>query len=187
MKPLLIAALVLGTTSVFHAQTKNPQGLTPQAHQTDSALTAQTRRLFESGSDNVLKAARTMPEASYSFKAVDGVRTFGELVAHIADVQATLCGNISGHRPAKPNAQPMSRDARIQALQASIGECDTAFGELSAENMGTLVQTPAGQLTHLSALLYIISHASEEYGELALYLRLNHLAPPASDEPKRPI
>jgi hypothetical protein len=39
-------------------------------------------------------------------------------------------------------------------------------------------------LTHLAALIYVVTHASEEYGQIAIYLRLNHLEPPSSDRPK---
>jgi hypothetical protein len=101
----------------------------------------------------------------------------------LEDVQGTLCGAINNQHP-KKSTEPSSKDARIQDLQNSIRECNSAFSELSAENMNKPVQTPTGQLTHLAALLYVITHASEEYGELALTLRLNHLAPPTSDEPK---
>ena len=124
-----------------------------------------------------------MPEKSYSFRPADGTRAFGELVAHIADVQGTLCGNINNQHP-KKGPEPASKDGHIQDLQSSIVQCNSAFSELSAENMNKPVQTPAGRLTHLAALLYIITHASEEYGELALSLRLNHLTPPTTDEPK---
>jgi uncharacterized damage-inducible protein DinB len=174
--------LVMATTaSPLRAQGKSPQGLTPQPNQTDSALTAETRHVFQSVSENVLKAARQMPEASYSFKPTSGVRTFGQLIAHIANVQATLCGNINGHPPATAGGQA-SKDNEIKELQASVGECEMAFAELSAENATKMVQTPTGQLTHMAALVYIISHASEEYGQLGVYLRLNHLIPPTSDE-----
>lgn len=165
------------------AQTK-PQGLVSQPNQTDSALTAQIRKVFASISDNTLKAAREMPEASYGLKPASGARSFGELVAHIANVQSTLCGSMNGDKAVKTLAKNETKDTIVKGLITSIGACQGAFDELSAENMNTMVDTPSGKLTHLAALVYIVTHESEEYGQLAMHLRLNKLSPPTSDDAK---
>ena len=182
-RKMLLAAVCLMTATGAQAQIK-PQGLTSQPNQTDSALTAETRRVFISISNNTLKAARLMPEASYGFKPGDGARTFGELVAHIANVQSTLCGNMNGQKPATMPAKHESKEAIAMALVDSVNACQIAFTELSAENANKMVDTPVGKLTHLAALVYIITHESEEYGQLEIYLRLNKIAPPTSDQAK---
>jgi hypothetical protein len=46
------------------------------------------------------KMAEQMPEESYSFKPTPEMRTFGQLVAHVADVQAQLCSTVSGEKKA---------------------------------------------------------------------------------------
>jgi uncharacterized damage-inducible protein DinB len=187
MKLFAAVTILLLTGSVVSGQTKSPsgqpQGVIPQPNQTDSALTAETRRVFQSISMNILKAAREMPANAYDFKPSSDARTFGDLLAHIAKVQTTLCDNINNHR-AKMETQPPSKDNTIKDFETSVTECEESFAELSAENINTLVEAPAGKITHLAALIYIISHASEEYGQLTIYLRLNHLEPPTSDEPK---
>ncbi|MGH9692277.1 MAG: DinB family protein [Candidatus Acidiferrales bacterium] len=183
MKPTVLAFLVFIAAGNLPAQNKTPQGLTSQTHQTDSALTAQTRLVFQTISANTLKATREMPEKSYSFRPISGARTFGELVAHIADVQTALCSNING-QPEKIVSQT-SKEGLIKDLVHSAVECQSAFDELSAQNENTLVQTPSGQLTHLAALIYILTHGSEEYGQMEIYLRLNHLEPPTTDEPQK--
>jgi hypothetical protein len=58
---------------------------------------------------------------------------------------------------------------------------------LSAEDANKMVDAPAGKMTHLAALVYVITHASEEYGQMEIYLRLNHLAPPTNDQVKRTL
>ena len=165
------------------AQTK-PQGLTPQPNQTDSALTAEVRKVFLSISDNTLKAAKEMPEESYGFKPAGATRTFGELVAHIANVQSTLCANMNGDKAAKTPAVNQSKDSIVAAFTSSIGSCHAVFDELSAENINTMVDTPSGKLTHLAALVYIVTHESEEYGQLSIYLRIKNLEPPTHDDAK---
>ena len=130
------------------------------------------------------KAAREMPEQLYSFKPADGTRTFGALVAHLANVQSTLCGSMNGEKAVKTPAKNESKDSIITGLSASISACRRAFDELSAENMNTMVDTSSRKLTHLAALIYIVTHESEEYGQLAIYLRLNKLTSPTSDDAK---
>lgn len=168
----------------LHGQSDKAQGLTSQPNQTDSAMTAETRKVFQNVEMNIVKTAREMPESSYTFTPVKGVRTFGELMGHIANVQGTLCGNINGDKLPKTGGATASKEETIKQLENSVRSCQEAFDELSAQNAQKMVQTPVGQLTHIAALLYIITHASDEYGELSIYLRLNNLAPPSSDQPK---
>jgi uncharacterized damage-inducible protein DinB len=182
MKYFLLALVVFGAASMSRSQTKVPASGIAQANETDNSLTAETRHVFQSISANTLKAAREMPESSYSFKPTSDVRTFGELIVHIATVQSTLCSNVNGHSH-KTVAPQTSKDRIVQELADSAQECQDAFDELSAENASRFVEAPAGKVTHLVALLYVITHASEEYGQLSVYLRLNHLKPPTSDEP----
>ena len=176
----LLILLFLAPLQAVQAQDK-PQGLTPQANQTDSTLTAETRSVFRSISLNILKAAREMPESSYNMTPEKGVRNFGQLVTHIANVQETLCANINGH-PAKTEPESSTKEEMLKHLSESIAGCQMAFDELSAENATKHVTSPAGEVTHIVALVYIITHASEEYGQMSIYLRLAHLKPPTSDD-----
>jgi uncharacterized damage-inducible protein DinB len=184
MKTSAVAILFLMTVCSLNAQSSKPQGLTSQPNQTDSAMTAETRRVFQSVETDIIKTAREMPESSYTFTPIKGVRTFGELMAHIANVQGTLCGNINGDKLPKAGGETASKDGTIKQLENSVRSCQEAFDELSSENAQKMVQTPVGQLTHIAALEYVITHASEEYGQLSVYLWLNHLTPPSTDQPK---
>jgi hypothetical protein len=142
MKLTTVMSCVLAIASCLQAQSKTPQGLTSQPKQTDSALTAQTRKIFENIRANILQSAKQMPESNYSFRPAEGVRTFGELIAHIANVQSTLCGNINGHQ-ARKAITPASKDNIMKNLESSSQECDTAFDELSAQNVPVPVDTPS--------------------------------------------
>jgi uncharacterized damage-inducible protein DinB len=184
MRTGTLLTLTMAASALLNAQTGKPQGLTSQPNQTDSALTAETRRVFIVIVDNISKAAKEMPENLYSFRPSGDARSFGELVAHIATVQNTLCSTMNGHQAHKAGS-PATKDTMIADLGNSDRECDESFDELSAQNANVKVQTPAGQLTHLAALVYIITHASEEYGQLAIYLELNKLHPPSSDQTKK--
>lgn len=123
-----------------------------------------------------------MPENSYSFKPNDDVRSFGELVTHIAKVQQAVCENINGKGPRNVIPPPTSKENRVKALEDSSEECLEAFAALSAQNANKMVKAPNGDMTHLAALVFIITHATEEYGQMSIYLRLKHLVPPTTDD-----
>ena len=59
---------------------------------TDNPQVASSKAFLEQIKDNVLKSADKMPEEKFSFKPAEGVRTYGQLLAHIADAQYLLCG-----------------------------------------------------------------------------------------------
>ena len=46
----------------------------------------------------LLRAADKMPAENYSFRTVPEVRTYGEIITHIADVQFMLCGMVKGEQ-----------------------------------------------------------------------------------------
>jgi hypothetical protein len=99
MRLTTLAVLILTATRSQLVQADKPEGLTSQPSQTDSALTAETRRVFQAITENTIKAAREIPEASYTFTPVTGVRSFGELIAHIANAQSTRRSQNTDNRP----------------------------------------------------------------------------------------
>ena len=57
----------------------------------ENPFTADVRQGYASIKDNVLKAADKMPASDYSFRTVQQVRTYGEMVAHVADANTRMC------------------------------------------------------------------------------------------------
>ena len=58
-------------------------------------------RLMRESKSNLIKAAEKMPEDQYGFKASPDIRTFGALIAHVADVQGRICSAAAGKRAAR--------------------------------------------------------------------------------------
>src|ERR1700678_2774184 len=56
-----------------------------------------TLSIFRSNmQDKIMKAADAMPESKYSYRPTKDVRSFGEIVTHVADISYTLCSNVKG-------------------------------------------------------------------------------------------
>jgi hypothetical protein len=88
-----------------------------------------TYGLFQLSSNFVLRAAEKMPEEHYSFKPVDNVRSFGELVAHVGDSQYFFCGPVNADGKKSPGIEKTAKTktAIIAGLKEAFAYCDMAY------------------------------------------------------------
>lgn len=130
---------------------------------------------------DLLKAADRMPAESYDFKPTPDVRTFGQLIAHIADAQMSFCSGAKG-KPTRLNAaSKTSKVDLVAALKASFDECDGVFDTTTDAIATQMIKTGDSEHSKFWALLYATLHDNEEYGYLAVYLRLKELIPPSTN------
>jgi hypothetical protein len=64
----------------------------------DNPLSASQRRMYDAVKDWVLRSAEKMPEENYNFKPTEAVRSFGQIVGHVADVQYRFCALLRGEK-----------------------------------------------------------------------------------------
>ena len=129
---------------------------------------------------NLLKMAEKMPEENYSFKASPDIRSFGQLVGHVADAQMGTCSAVNGE-PKKLGASSMTSKADLSAaLKTSFDECDKSFESLSDATASQTVKMGQREGTKLGALTRVVVHSNEEYGYMSVYLRLKGIVPPSS-------
>ena len=57
----------------------------------DNLFSAINKRGYERTKGILLRSAEKMPEENYSFKPVDTVRTYGQIIGHLADAQYLFC------------------------------------------------------------------------------------------------
>jgi uncharacterized damage-inducible protein DinB len=134
--------------------------------------------------NNLVRMAEKMPEEHYSFKPAAEIRSFAESVAHVADSQARSCSLVNGGEPKLVNAATKTTKADlVAALKESYTICDAAFDALSDAGASQMVRL--GQSTRerskLGLLAGVISHSNEQYGYMAVYLRLKGIVPPSSE------
>jgi hypothetical protein len=68
----------------------------------------------------------------------------------------------------------------VAALKASFEECDSAFAMMTGDTSAQMVKA-GGERSKFGTLLYATLHDNEEYGYMAMYLRLKGLVPPSTD------
>ena len=123
-----------------------------------------------------------------------GVRTFGALVIHVAQANYILGPRLSGLKPdIDPTtlAKLSSKDEIVAALEASFAFDHKAIGTITNANAFESVgsRAPSGATipsTRCTQAAYIAVHASDEYGQMVEYLRMNGITPPASGAPAPP-
>lgn len=129
----------------------------------------------------VAAAAEQMPEADYGFKPTPEVRSFGQLVGHIANAQFMICSLALGEaNPATQNYEEVTgKAALIEGLRASNAMCDRAYqqSDASAMQMGEMFGQPR---TRLGMLALNAAHDFEHYGNIVTYMRLKGMVPPSS-------
>jgi uncharacterized damage-inducible protein DinB len=149
--------------------------------QTPSPVITETRQTYTAIKNNLIKAAEKMPDEDYKFRPVAEIRTFGELMAHIADSQMRTCSAVNGEMKQGTAASKTTRADIVSALKDSFAECDKAWDGLTAANILEMVKFRNGERTRLGILTYDTGHESEEYGYAAVYLRLKGIVPPSSE------
>jgi hypothetical protein len=145
--------------------------------QTAPSHIAESKQTYAGVKSNLQKMAEQMPEENYAFKATPEIRTFGELVAHVADTQARLCSMASGEQKTVGAASKTAKTDLVAALKDSSAMCDAAFDSLT----DATASQPGGMgRSKLALLEYNTGHANEEYGYMSVYMRLKAIVPPSS-------
>jgi uncharacterized damage-inducible protein DinB len=170
---LAAASLIAGTVS---AQT-------PGSNPYTTSIREQHRRI----DGIVTRAAEKVPEELYAFKPTPEVRSFAEILGHIADAHYLLC------RAAHENAFDIKREHELKpgtkadlmaALKKSIAYCEQAFDGTTDANGTTPVKVGSSTVPKLMVLNLNVSHTWEHYGNLVTYMRLKGIVPPTSEPSK---
>lgn len=170
MKRTLLTLLTLalcGAGSLF-AQNANP-------------LSSELKQMYTGVKNNLTKMAEKMPEENYSFKASPDIRTFGALVGHVADSMANTCSRVNGEAKQLGASAKTSKADLVAAIKEAFSICDQAVDGLTDAKAVEMVQVGRGQRSKLGALMGATSHANEEYGYMAVYMRLKGVVPPSSE------
>lgn len=159
------------------------------AQQTVSAVNANptfavgtTKSMWEAMTNFITKAAEQMPEADYSFQPTKDVRSFGQLIGHVAGAQKLICAAALGEKGGSEDDIEKSTTTKaglVAALRASSEYCQRAYAQSDAASEGatTLFGSPS---TRFRALVLNATHNSEHYGNIVTYMRIKGMVPPSS-------
>jgi uncharacterized damage-inducible protein DinB len=156
---------------------------------------------FDTVSGYLIKSAEKMPEANFSFKPTPEVRSFGEILGHVANAQYSYCARAKGEKNPNQGNDFEKKTAKadlVKALTDSAAYCSTVYDTMTdavaiqpvatppapAQASGAPARPPQAPVLRVRFLLANVTHDQEHYGNLVTYLRLKGLVPPSSEPSK---
>ncbi len=166
--PLLLLGLACTARSQEGSQPKTPQ--TP------------TQAVLENWNDvgtRLVTMAQDWPEEKYTYKLNPAVRTFQEVILHIAGSNYDLLNHLAGTKVGEAQNDPPVSQYKTKAQTV-------AYLKKSVEDGAALLQREgdADVLKHLSGWIGYTEHMGEHYGLLVAYYRASGGVPPES-RPKK--
>jgi uncharacterized damage-inducible protein DinB len=176
MKKIALLLSIPLTTILVSAQTASQPVSDP--------LSAGNKGIYDLIKNNVIKAAEKMPEENYAFKPTPEVRSFGQIVGHVADAQYAFCSPVSGMENPKPGIEKSktSKADLVKALNDAFAYCDKAYNGMTDAKAVETVKFFGGDRAKLTVLSFNNAHNDEHYGNLVTYMRIKGLVPPSSEQ-----
>src|SRR6201997_3090534 len=160
-------------------QEKSQAPATPPAN----PITASEKGFYSFVSSAVVGAAQKMPEENYSFKPTPEVRTFGQIVGHVADASYMFCSQAAGEtNPSKDIEKTKTSKADlVAALKESVAYCTKSFDSMTDTKGSQMVKFFNFNIAKLTLYSINTAHTDEHYGNMVTYLRLKGIVPPTSE------
>jgi uncharacterized damage-inducible protein DinB len=144
------------------------------------------RELWQDMTNYVTRAAADLPDSLYAYKPVATVRSFGQLIGHVAGAQYMICAAALGDPPRGEDEIEKTRTTKTEllaALRESTEYCGRAYAQTDAAAQQR-TQLFGRDRSRLAALGINATHNAEHYGNLVTYMRMNGLVPPSSRPPQ---
>jgi len=182
--PLIVAPLML-IAALAQPPAAAPAGSQP--------LVSELATAFTTVAEDLRAAAGKMPADRYGYRPVEGVRSFGQVIAHVSGAHFLYCSQAAGRRMEADLARRMSerrpfsdvgtaasartygKEELVPLLTESIAFCQGVYAQHGA------AAAPPPSAAAARALIGNVAHDNEHYGNLVTYLRLNGLVPPSTE------
>jgi len=165
--------------------TPPPPDAAPAAAAPNSQVLMQLRSDWQAQKDMMMKIADAMPENKFSYKSTPPQRSYGEQIMHVASSNVELLKILGGNAPA-PGFTAESAKTKADILKALGDSYDygtALLNELTETAILEPVKDPPsflGPSSRARIVWTLLAHSMDIYGQMAVYLRLNGIVPPAS-------
>ena len=170
MKRVLMPVLLLAAAVPAFAQQGGP------------VVASVTPRFAELGGW-LSKTAEQVPESLYAFKPNPAVRSLGQIIGHMANAHYLFCATALGEpAPQHPDFEKVTDKASlVAAMKASVTYCARAY-QISDTDAMKPAKLFGSSTTRLGILVWNATHEGEHYGNLVVYMRINGIVPPSSQQ-----
>jgi uncharacterized damage-inducible protein DinB len=151
-----------------------------------NAVSGAIKSAWDGAKKNIKDSAEQMPEADYTFKPVATVRSFGEVLAHVAGASYVFCS--AAKREKSPFSEEhfekaaTSKAQIVKAVAGAMSYCVGVYAALTDAKAGQSIEMPfgMGKGPGATALMMNTGHLLEHYGNLVTYFRIKGMVPPTS-------
>jgi len=160
----------------------------PPAAAPANPITVSQSNMYTLLSGVVIAAAEKMPEENYSFKPTPEVRSFGQLVGHLADSQYFFCSSVSGETkpPAGIEKSKTSKADLVAALKEAVAYCSKTYAGMTDAKGSEMMKLMNHDFAKLVVLSANTAHDYEHYGNMVTYMRIKGIVPPTSEKKEGP-
>jgi uncharacterized damage-inducible protein DinB len=157
-----------------------------------SALTADMLRSIDEVQQKLTGLGNALSAEQYAWRPMEGVRSAGEVLMHVAadnyllpvmmGVPAPAATKItSDYKTAQAfEQQKLDKAATLAALAASFDHLEKAVASIPESRMNDKLQVFGQETTVRGFLLMSTTHLSEHLGQMIAYSRSNKVTPPWS-------
>ena len=146
----------------------------PSLGQTRPQSTAQeVRANFEYVDRIILEMAKDFPEEKYGYRLKPEMRSFGEVIVHVASGNAYAAKAGRGEKVKWDELDPKNYKTKadvVALLEKAIADSEAALKALPEDSFAKTAEP----------WLDVTEHSAEHYGLLVAYYRANGIVPPAS-------
>jgi uncharacterized damage-inducible protein DinB len=178
MRKLTLLICLVATAAVAFSQEPSKTAA-PQ----DNPFSTWNRMAYAQSKVTLLRSAEKVPEEYYSFKPTDAVRSFGQILGHVADAHYAFCSGVRGEKDPNPHIEKTktSKADLIAALKEAFAYCDKAYDGITDTSGAQTVKYFGMDMPKLIVLNANNMHSAEHYGNLVTYMRLKNIVPPTSE------
>jgi uncharacterized damage-inducible protein DinB len=182
---LIVMSFVVGVLAApAFAQTGGTGAAPSQPATASGILVRLAQGAWANAKRDMVESADQMPEADYGFKPADNVRTFGQILAHVADSNNFYCARSKGEPPPVADGTfektATTKAAIVKALRDSVAYCDAVYAALTPASAAEMVKAGNNQIPRVQPLFSNASHNVEHYGNLVTYFRIKKMVPPST-------
>ena len=181
LRILLLCLLV--SAVVVSAQDKPAAPASPA-----NPLSTFNKMIYAHEKDLLMRSAEKMSDENYGFKPVDTVRSYGQIIGHVADAQYLFCSIALGEKNPAPKVEQTktSKADLTAALKDAFAYCDKAYDGMTDAAGNEMVKLFGNDAPKMGALEINNMHNLEHYGNLVTYMRLKGIVPPSSEPQQQP-
>ena len=180
-------AVVILTMTVFSARCTQSREAPEQSGVTPTVSGVFQKELatrWAAMKTKLVDVAEVMPADQYGYKPTPEVRSFGDILEHVADANYRRMSEASGvEAPAagEHGHGSKSKAEIVHVLSDSFDFGSSVLADLTPSRaLETAEARNLGRMTRQNVIVQVLGNAAEHYGQVVVYLRLNGIVPPTT-------